>query len=140
MDMIRNEARNDIKPQDVKKQAETSLIYAIIAQAYADVKRYWKYVLIRTGLPPLPYHRIVQDNYLRREYEASLSFFFDPYGEYGSYMHYLLSLAGEGAAAVTDILDAVQKIRRDVEKFSLRPQAAMGAGDLSEISFRECRV
>jgi hypothetical protein len=140
MDMMRSEAWNHSNPQDVERQAEKNLVYAIIIQAYADIKRYWKHVLMQPGLSPLPYYRIVQNNYLRREYEASLAFFFDPYEGDGSYMEYLLFLAGEGTAAVTDILDAVQKIRRDVEKFSLRPHAAMGAAGLSEVSFRECRI
>jgi hypothetical protein len=113
-----NEVRTGNKAGDVESLGRKGLVYAIITQAYIDVKRYWKYVLKRPSPAQMSHHKVAQHNYLLREYEQSLTFFLSPYFNYGSYMEYLLSLLGERDRTIADMVETVGRMKEDVDKFS----------------------
>ncbi len=119
--------------QEAELQGARMLTHAIIAQAYADVKRYWKYLLSQSHFAWKPYHRIVQENYLRREYDKSIDFFTKPYAGRRSYMEYLLSLSGEEATPCAGMVETVLRLKNEIERLSLGSSQTIPEGPHSEL-------
>jgi hypothetical protein len=122
--------------QKTQIQGARILAYAIITQAYADVKRYWKYLISQPRFVWKPYHRIVQENYLRREYERSIEFFTEPYAGGHSYMEYLLSLTGEEGTPFAGMVETVLRLKGEVERLSSGTSQTFSNGNYTEIPGR----